>query len=190
MILALLLVGAFPLLSQSLGRYPVSSTPYDPYLDTFREAAHRPVAARNLSSEEVGRLTEAAYDFRYDHAANYRPKTPQELEASGRGDCKDKAVWLFSKLAASGARDLHLVIGKKHLNADEFHAWLYLKMNGRTYLLDPTFSESAEPVSEFSADEYIPVYSYTGDQSFAYGTSGALAGDPRYQTAIPTVASD
>jgi len=185
----LLLVSVLPAQAQFSSRREVSQTPYDAYMGAFRSVAERGPGQGLLTTATVEGLTERAYDFRYDHIEAYRARSPEEVESSGRGDCKDKALWLYSKLAAAGARDMQLVVGKKDNQAQEFHAWLYLSFNGRTYLLDPTFSGSMTEVSEVGADEYIPVYAYDNHGSYIYETAtAALNFDPRYQTPIPTVA--
>ena len=137
----------------------------------------------------VREWTEKANDIRYDHIEAYRPRSPNEVEASGRGDCKDKALWLYSKLTAAGARNVQLVIGKKDNQAQEFHAWLYLTLNGQAYLLDPTLSGSVCEASDFGIDEYIPVYSYDRNGAYVYETTGTgpifATG---YETPMPSVA--
>lgn len=185
----LLLILSTPAGAQSFSRREISQTPYDSYMGSFRTVASRGSGTGHLTMDQVQDLTERANDFRYDHIEAYKPQSPEGLEATGRGDCKDKAVWLYAKLAAAGAQNVQFVIGKKDSGAEEFHAWLYLTFNGRTYLLDPTFSSSASEASEFGADEYIPVYAYDTHGAYVYESANAgLSFDPRYQMPIPSVA--
>lgn len=186
----LFLILSTPLLAQSIARHQVSQTPYDPYMGAFRTVAARGLG-HGLNMEAVKQLTEKANDIRYDHIEDFRARSPEEVEASGRGDCKDKALWLYSKLTAMGAQDIQLVIGKKDSRAQEFHAWLYLSLNGHTYLLDPTFSASVSEASDFGAEEYIPVYAYSANGSYVYDTAAAgMTSDPRYEMPIPSIAGN
>jgi hypothetical protein len=157
-------------------------------MSAYHQVVARGEGAAGLPSlEQIENWTSQAYDIGYEHTDAYRAKTPEQLEAAGRGDCKDKALWLYAKLAGAGVEDIHFVVGKKDAMADEFHAWLYFKVQGRTYLADPTFSSSVQPASDFDRDEYIPAFSYSGEQAYAYQTAAASF-DPRYQTSIPSVA--
>jgi transglutaminase-like putative cysteine protease len=185
----LLVIPSIPASAQTFNRREVSQTPYDSYMGSFRTVAARGPGSGLLTMDQVQALTERANDFRYNHVEAYKPQSPEELEATGRGDCKDKAVWLYARLAEAGAREVQLVIGKSDSRAQEFHAWLYLKLGGRTYLLDPTFSGSVNEASEFGMEEYIPVYAYDSNGSYIYeGANTGLTFDPRYQMPIPSVA--
>jgi transglutaminase superfamily protein len=182
----LLMILSLPAVAQSLSRREVTSTPYDSYLGSFRTVASKGAGLGSLTGAVVHNLTERANDFRYEHIEAYRPQSPEQLEASGRGDCKDKALWLYAKLRAAGARNVQMVIGKKDTRSEEFHAWIYLTLDGRTYLLDPTFSSSVVEASEFGAEEYIAVYGYDGAGTYVYDTAAAgISFDPRYQTPMP-----
>ena len=153
----------------------VRTTPYDPYLGVFRQIAARPASANAVTMDQVEEWTWKASKFDYSHDDDYHWKTPEQLDAAGAGDCKDKALWLYSKLHAAGAHDLTMVIGKKDAAATEYHAWLYLRLGGKTFLLDPTTDGRVWEVTDFGESEYIPVYGYMAGRAFAYGTS-----DPRY----------
>src|SRR5204862_8270892 len=111
--LILILGLSVPVFGQSIGRHEVARTPYDPYMTAFRRVVSRMPGQGSLSLATVEKLAEKAHDIRYDHLEDYLARSPEEVESSGRGDCKDKALWLYSKLLAVGARDLQMVIGKK-----------------------------------------------------------------------------
>ena len=184
-----LLLFSTPALAQFFSRQEVSHTSYDLYLDSFRSVASQASGAGPLTLDLVREWTEKANDIPYNHVEPYRFRSPEEVEASGYGDCKDKALWLYSKLSAAGARHIQLVIGRKDTQAGEFHAWLYLTFCGRTYLLDPTISGSISEASDYSADEYVPVYAYDRSGAYAYATEGdgsTLA--INYQMAVPRIA--
>ena len=186
---SLLMVGSvafglvFDVSSQSLDRYEVPASPYDSYMGAFKTVAARGSADRQITIDEVSHWTEEASSIRYEHLSAYEWKSPAEVDATGTGDCKDKALWLYAKLTEAGARDLEIVVGKKNSRSNEYHAWLYLTLGGRSYLLDPTYSGSVADLSEFRDDEYLPAYSYTASKVFAYrSAASSVAGvnDPRY----------
>ena len=189
LMVALLLTLSLPTLAQSFSRREVSETPYDIYLDSFRSVASRSPGAGPLAMASVQEWLEKANDIRYNHIEAYRPRSPEEVEASGYGDCKDKALWLFAKLSAAGAHNVQLVIGKKDSQAEEFHAWLYLTLGDCTYLLDPTANESFCETSDFGVDEYIPIYAYDHHGAYVYETAvTGLTSAVQDPTQIPSVA--
>ena len=49
---------------------------------------------------------------------------PEETEHLGRGDCEDKAIWLYAKMLAEGFDDVRLVLGKYIESDTVFHAWV------------------------------------------------------------------
>lgn len=186
---ALLLTLSLPTLAQSFSQRKVSGTPYDIYLDSFRSVASQGPGAGPLAMTSVQEWLEKANDIRYDHIEAYRLRSPEEVEASGYGDCKDKALWLFAKLSAAGAHNIQLVIGKKNSQAEEFHAWLYLTLGGCTYLLDPTANEPICEASDFGVDEYIPIYAYDHHGAYDYEIAGTgLTTSMQDPTQIPSVA--
>ena len=85
---------------------------------------------------------------------------------------------------------MHLVIGKIDAQANEFHAWITMEFEGCAYLLDPTYSASIQKVSQVDRDEYLPVYSYRGPNSYAYQTAAGLGIDSLYQNVVPSVAGN
>ena len=165
LLLLLSAISAFPL---TLQKQPVPETPYDPYLGPFRQVAAAPPGHREFTMDAMEKWTRRAYRFGYEHTGDYEWKTPEEVERTSTGDCKDKALWLYSKLKAAGAAVIELVIGKRHLADADLHAWVVASHQGRTYLLDPASRSSAWEVSEFEWDEYIPVFSYHENQAFSY----------------------
>ena len=122
-----------------------------------------------MSVEQVGQWTREEHRIRYEHVGDYRWKTPKEVDSSWTGDCKDKALWLYAKLKEAGVRDLRLVIGRKDRGSRQFHAWLYLTLDGLAYLLDPTRSGDVWKQTEFGDDEYIPAYSFDGESAYSHG---------------------
>jgi hypothetical protein len=58
------------------------------------------------------------------------------------------------------------VIGKHHLADLRTHAWLEWDTTRGTFLLDPTFNSSIEPVGERDPATYIPHFAYNGSQKY------------------------
>jgi len=165
LLLLLSATSAFPL---TLEKQSVPKTPYDPYLGPFHQVAATPVSRQEFTFDAIEKWTRRAYRFGYEHIGDYEWKTPEEVERTFTGDCKDKALWLFSRLRASGAPALELVIGKRRLSDTKFHAWVVAFHDGRIYLLDPVSRGSVWETSDFEWDEYVPAFSYDGRQSFSY----------------------
>ena len=155
----------------TLDKQVVSQTPYDAYLAPFHRVAESPPGAEKFTLASMEKWTRAAHRIRYERRGDRPWQTPEELEHSATGDCKDKALWLYSKLKAAGATSLELVIGKQNLFDSEFHAWVIARHANRDYLLDPSNRSSVWEISDFDWDEYVPFYSYDDSNAFCYEPS-------------------
>lgn len=142
-------------------------TPYDPYLHSVT------VVLGNLrgappSFLRVGALMSMGSGFRVCTSGPYVPLLPEETEARRAGDCKDKALWLASKMQDPSVR---FVIGKGHPGDVKNHVWLVWSSNGRWWILDPTRSSRPIAAEEVPPGDYCVWYSY--DRSGSYCHSAA-----------------
>src|SRR5712692_1493082 len=93
---------------------------------------------------------------------------PEETERLGRGDCEDKAIWLYAHMLAEGSDDVRLVLGKYHQGDPIFHAWVVWyphiqEKNGKVaqhvYILDPTITTGIWQAQDYPRGSYQPYYS-------------------------------
>jgi len=152
----------------TLQKEVVAATPFDFYLAPFHEVASARTSDREFTTREMEKWARRAHRIAYEHTGDHVWKSPEQVEQTSTGDCKEKALWLFSRLKSSGASSLEMVIGKRHLSDANFHAWIIVHHQGRTYLLDPAARGSVWETSDFEWDEYVPSFSYDGRRSFGY----------------------
>jgi len=102
---------------------------------------------------------------------------PEETAQLGRGDCEDKAIWLYAKMLAEGADDVRLVIGKYCQSDTIFHAWVvwyphvpdkHGKLEQHVYILDPTIHNGIWPAKQFPRGYYQPYYSLHKSQRWIH----------------------
>ncbi len=96
-------------------------------------------------------------------------QTPAEVNFAQASDCKGKAVSLYQRMRSSGATNLRLVIGKRHLYDSATHAWLNWETSAGTFVLDPTFTETPIREAELDLMTYIPFYAYDGLKKYTVG---------------------
>ena len=117
-----------------------------------------------------------AHEFQYDEELFYERlpnpafnikgamadywQLPDETEKRGKGDCEDKAIWLYSKLLKDGFADVRLVIGKYRRSDILFHAWVFI--------LDPTKRKTVRELKDFASDYYQPYYSYYREKRWCH----------------------
>jgi hypothetical protein len=121
-------------------------------------------ATRENSGRPVELLFRIARSIRYN-----RDKTKHDLWQSAdetskflRGDCEDKAIWLYTTLRREGYQDVSLHIGKYGPTSQKFHMWVTYVDGGRTLLLDPTMQRRAWDVNAFSEKFYRSNHILTG----------------------------
>lgn len=95
-----------------------------------------------------------------------RWKTPVEVNSEMTGDCKGKAVALYEKLRANGARDARLIIGRLRARDRRTHAWVEWETGQQTFLLDPTLNWTATRAERQDKSTYIPLYAYEGGHKY------------------------
>ena len=86
---------------------------------------------------------------------------------SGRGDCEDYAIAKLQILRAMGFRDdeLYLVIARDLVRRAD-HAVLAVRIDGAFAILD---SETDELLDGKAAQDYRPIFSYSGNQAWVHG---------------------
>lgn len=154
---------------------PVDSTPYDrqmarirPVLNTTTESANHVTVSR------VNQWMEDLRGIPYGYQMIW--KTPREVQTRQPADCKGKAVALYQRMQASGARNVRLVIGKRAPTSRMTHAWLIWETDEASYVLDPTFNWTAFRSEQVGRRSYVPHYAYTGAKKYrAASTEGLLA---------------
>ncbi|HTL71219.1 MAG TPA: hypothetical protein VL404_08025 [Candidatus Eisenbacteria bacterium] len=103
-----------------------------------------------------------AFRYREDEGGDHW-QTPAQTESLGSGDCEDKAVWMFARLARAGYRGLRLVIGRYRAVRNRYHVWVtYTDPRGTEYVIDAAAQKKIWKESDFPAGTYRPVYVYDG----------------------------
>ncbi|MFQ5715152.1 MAG: hypothetical protein ACE5GU_14080 [Candidatus Scalinduaceae bacterium] len=163
----ILVLTAFALLSGSLiGCTTLSPGHYDqigvstkktPYDDRYKR---------------VKKYLKTASKFKYKAdgiGADYW-QLPFETERLGRGDCDDKAIWLYSKLLKEGFDDVRLVLGNYKRGKLSVHMWVNWYHNGQVYILDPTINNGIWKAEDYSRDYYKPYYSFYRDKKWKHSS--------------------
>jgi predicted transglutaminase-like cysteine proteinase len=156
----------------------VDCTPYDQQMvrvsnilnaDTGPRISRTSLAALN---HWISRLRAMPYHY------SPRWRTPEEVKSARMGDCKGKAVALYEKLRANGARNVRLVIGKHRASDLRTHAWVEWETLQGTFLLDPTFNWTAAKTDHGDTSTYIPFYAYESGRKFRAFNPALMA--PQY----------
>ncbi len=146
---------------------PSESTPYDRYMSPVRSVLST-LGQHKPSMDEVKKLMVEGRNFRYRMENPYVAAMPSTTAAKRSGDCKDKALWLCSRL---GDSDVRFVIGKTEPGVRLSHAWVMWKNEGRWWLLDCTLRRAPIPADELPANRYIPLYSYSKGSTFRHAAT-------------------
>ncbi len=163
----ILVLAAFALLSGSLigcttlspGHYDhtgisIKKTPYD---DRYKRV-------KNYLK------TASKFKYKADGVGADNWQLPFETEALGRGDCDDKAIWLYSKLLKEGFNDVRLVLGNYKRGKLSVHMWVNWYHNGQVYILDPTINNGISRAEDYSKDYYKPYYSFHRDKKWKHSS--------------------
>ena len=147
----------------------VPATPYD---SRIAQAGLSSISSRVGNAQSSESLFDKAKSFRYlkdRHDRDYW-QTPQETESSWTGDCEDKSLWLFAQLKMNGFNQARLVIGRLDGSSRGLHVWVALMdENGAPlYILDPTLQKRIWKITDFSAGEYRPLYSFDGSNRYRH----------------------
>ena len=145
---------------------PLSSTPYDrqmiPSLPILQTRVGR--GGGETSFETVNRWMLELRIIPYEYSIPWR--TPAELASAAVTDCKGKSALLYAKMRANGQRQIYFVIGRRRAVDLTTHAWLEWRTNRGTYVLDPTYRETALRVRALDPATYIPQYAYDGIRKY------------------------
>ena len=162
--------------------FPVESTPYDRQM-------HRVDAA--LSAGSAGYQVPMSLDVVNQWMTELRAmpyrfspywQTPSEVSLLQVADCKGKAVALYAQMRRYGAKNLCVVIGKRHPYDTNTHAWVEWHTTQGTYTLDPTFNERAALTAELDPLMYVASYAYDGDRKYRASRAGYFASTARVAT--------
>lgn len=151
--------------------FQVPSTPYDRQMTRIRptltSSDGRSTSRISMLTvnQWMNRLREIPYGF------SRRWKTPAEVESATVADCKGKAMSLYKRMRAHGARNVRLVIGKYYVSDLQTHAWVEWQTTTGNYVLDPTFNSTATLTAQNSLMTYIPFYAYEGDRKYRAPTA-------------------
>jgi hypothetical protein len=150
-----------------------NATPYDRYLAPVKQVFNT-IHADNATLDRVNALMREGRAFRYAHSEPYIPALPQETASRHCGDCKDKALWLMDQL---GDQNVRFVIGKLSRGANVSHAWLMWEHEGQWWILDCTMLSRAVPADHVSANEYVPLYSFSKNTAYRHTDKAGLVAD-------------
>jgi len=143
-------------------------TPYDRYMNTVKSVLSR-LGSDAPDLNQVRELMREGRSFRYTYENPYLANPPEVTETRKAGDCKDKALWLASRL---NDPNLRYVIGKANLNSEISHAWLYWKdSTNQWWILDCTNKKEPVPVARIPSNEYVPLFSYSKSGAFRHNSS-------------------
>ncbi len=157
---------------------PVARTPYDQQMTRVSGVLNGGAGPR-MSRTSLAALNQwmsrlRAMPYRYSG----KWKTPAEVRSARMGDCKGKAIALYEKLRASGARHVRLVIGKHRAEDFRTHAWVEWETLQGTFLLDPTFNWTAAKTEQQDQSTYIPFYAYENGHKYRALNAALMA--PQY----------
>ena len=141
---------------EKLSLQQTASTPYDAYFGSVR-AAIAELQPKKQSMATAAHLMTVGNSFLYYTRDPYRPDPPRLTEVQRAGDCKSKALWLYSQLADDGAL---FTIGKSEKNSRTSHAWVYWRYEGKWYILDCTDGTDIKIVDQEPPNLYVPYYSF------------------------------
>lgn len=153
----------------------VQTTPYDRQMSRIRPilVSGHSGSDEDLSLALVNRWMGDLRDIPYGYQMEW--KTPSEVQSRRPADCKGKAVALYERMQANGAKNLRLVIGKRAPTSRSTHTWLVWETDNGTYLLDPTFNWMACRTEQVGSRSYLPLYAYAGSKKYRAATAGLYA---------------
>ena len=151
----------------------VDSTPYDRQMSRIRPVlttvSH---GGSSVSISSVNHWMEDLRDIPYGYQMEW--KTPLEVQTRRPADCKGKAVALYQRMHASGAKNVRLVIGKRAPTSRMTHTWLVWETDGGSYVLDPTFNWMACRSEQIGRSSYVPLYAYAGAKKYRVASTETL----------------
>ena len=172
----LLIIGVGLIAAPSFAQRPaflmVGSTPYDnqmarvsPILGSAGNCAPGSVSLM-IVNQWMTELRAMPYQY-----SRYW-QTPAEVDSAQAADCKGKAIALYEKMRRNGARNVRVVIGKRHIYDSATHAWVEWETAEGGYMLDPTFNEMPIKTAEIYPMTYVPSYAYDGMHKYRVANTG------------------
>lgn len=138
-------------------------TVYDQYLDKVKNELKK--CDQNISFNKAARTLAEGQKFNYLLKDCYVPVSPNVVNKTKTGDCKDRALWILWK---TRDKNMRFVIGKYHLNNQINHAWVLWKYKNNYYIIDATRGGEILLVKNIDKSFYEPLYSYGVDGSFIH----------------------
>ena len=153
----------------------VQSTPYDRQMNRIRPILVSSPAEpdQQPSLGLVNHWMEDLREIPYGYHTEWR--TPAEVRPGAPADCKGKAVALYDRMQAKGAKNLRLVIGRRAPTSTTTHTWLIWETSNGVYLLDPTFNWMACRSEQASEKSYVPFYAFAGTKKFRAASATLFA---------------
>lgn len=154
--------------------FAVKATPYDNQMARIRPVltATHGEAGTHVSIAAVNAWMTDLRSIPYGFTSVW--KTPAEAESGAPADCKAKAVALYERMTARGAKNVRLVIGRRTPTSRQTHAWLSWETADGSYVLDPTFNYTAAKTTQVGSHNYTPLYAFAGDKKYR-AVSGLVA---------------
>ena len=156
--------------------FTVPSTPYDRQMIRVYPAltsANGQWPGQISSSLAVNHWMTELRAMPYQYSRYWQ--TPAEVDLAQAADCKGKAVALYAEMRRNGAKNVRVVIGKRHIYDSATHAWLEWETKEGSYMLDPTFNEMPTKTAELDPMTYIPFYAYDGEHKYRAANAGFVA---------------
>jgi len=154
--------------------FSVPATPYDHQMARIQPmlTSASPAQKENLSINVVNHWMNDLRGIPYGFSVQWR--TPSEVAHDPAADCKGKAVALYERMRAHGARNIRLVIGKRAPTSRVTHTWVEWTEGSRTYVLDPTINWSACVANEIPNNSYVAYFAFAGTKKFRAASAGDL----------------
>ena len=151
----------------------VDATPYDRQMSRIRPVLlSTKSTGGQVSLAKVNQWMEDLRDIPYGYHMEW--KTPAEVQSRQPADCKGKAVALYERMQASGAKNVRLVIGKRAPTSRMTHAWLVWETETGNFVLDPTFNWMACRAEQIGDRSYVPLYAYAGSKKYRAASTETL----------------
>ncbi len=163
----ILVLTAFALLSGSL----IGCTTLSPgHYDHIGVSTKKTPYDKRYKKVEKYLETASRFEYKADGVGADYWQLPFETERLGKGDCDDKAIWLYSKLLKEEFDDIRLVLGNYKRGEISVHMWVNWYHNGQVYILDPTINNGIWRAEEYSKGSYKPYYSFYRDKKWKHSS--------------------
>jgi hypothetical protein len=162
----------------------VPSTPYDRQMVRVFPALNSANTQRpdSISLLAVSHLMMQLRNMPYEYSSRWQ--TPAEVDFAQAADCKGKALALYAQMRRNGAKNVRVVIGRRHIYDSGTHAWLEWQAKEGSYVLDPTFNDMPTRTAEISPATYVPLYAYDGEHKYRANAASSVAPSAKVATGI------